>query len=133
MFSRRSDLTSADTSFAENNATRQGRPTKWGAGISLLSPLTGLYINIDQHFQSIDINRSRLEIEPIKNNCYYLYLRRFHLLIEVLASNYLLQGDQEEEITDRSQIYSRTEGTEPLPQYDAADAIGMALSFSHSY
>jgi hypothetical protein len=104
----------------------KGGLQNWGAGTSLLSLLTGLYINIDQRFQSIDINRSRLEIELIKNNCHYLYLRRFHLLIEVLASNDLLR-DQEEEITDRSQIYSRTEGTEPLPEYDAADAIGMAL------
>jgi hypothetical protein len=88
-------------------------------------------ISIDPSLKS---NRSTIKsIKSIKYNCRYLYLRRVFLFIEVLASNYLLQVDQEEAMTDKSQIYSRTEGIEPFPQYAAADAIGMALSSSHSY
>ena len=36
-------------------------------------------------------------------------------------------------MTDGSPVYSKTEGFEPFPQYDAADVTGMALSSPHSY
>ena len=73
-------------------------------------------------------NRSnRSKIKSIKDSPHYPYLKRFCLSIEALASNYLLQGDQEEEMAGKSQLYSRTEGIEPLPQYDAVGVILMAL------